>query len=100
MDGLGGRKERSASTARAVRFHGGRQREAEDGALVGGILDPDPPAVPLDDLLAEGEPDTGTGVLVAPVQALEDLEDALAVRLVDADAVVAHGELKIGRAHV
>ena len=42
-------------------------------------LDPDASAVPLDDLLADGQADAGAGVLVARVQALEDDEDPLRV---------------------
>src|SRR3954468_13501509 len=46
----------------------------------------------MDDLLAEAEPDTGALELLTPMQALEDLEDALVVRGVDADAIVADAD--------
>ena len=53
-------------------------------------LDPDPAAVALDDPLADREAHPRAAVLVLAVEALEDLEDALALARVDADAVVAH----------
>ena len=46
-----------------------------------------------DDFLAESQTDAGPGVFVLRVQALEDEEDPVGVRGVDADAVVAAGEL-------
>src|SRR3954447_5566233 len=49
---------------------------------------PDPPAVELDDLAAEGEADARPAVLVAQVQPLEHDEDALGVLRIDADPVV------------
>ena len=55
-------------------------------------LDPDAPAVALDDLLADRQADAGARVLVAAVQPLEDDEDPLDVLRLDADAVVAHRE--------
>ena len=68
------------------------EREVEGRALAGLGLDPDAPAVALDDLLADRQADAGARVLVPAVQALEDDEDALEVLRVDADAVVAHRE--------
>ena len=50
---------------------------------------PDPPAVALDDALAQGEADPGAGVLLLAVETLEDHEQALEVPGLDADAVVA-----------
>src|SRR6266496_415664 len=64
--------------------------ELRPGAGLG--LDPDPPAVTLDDLLADGEADAGAGVLGASVQPLEDDEDPVQILRVDADPVVAHLE--------
>src|SRR5688572_8880116 len=66
------------------------QREAEGGAAARGRLDPDAPAVALDDLAAHREADAGALVGLARVQALEHLEDPLAVAPVDADPVVGH----------
>ena len=51
-----------------------RQGEAQPGALGVRGVDPDPAAVLLDDLLAQGQADTGAAVFVAAVQALEDHE--------------------------
>src|SRR5437773_11646454 len=68
------------------------QREPERRAAAGFRFDTDVPAVALDDLLAQRQPDAGAGILGAPVQALEQREDALEVFRRDADAVVRHGE--------
>ena len=56
-------------------------------------LEPDPPAVCFDDLLADRQPDSGARVLVAGMQPLEDGEDAVSVLRFDPDAVVGYGEL-------
>src|ERR687898_489672 len=58
----------------------GRDREGEHRAA----------ALALDDLAADGESDAGALERLAVVQALEHLEHALAVALVDADPVVGH----------
>src|SRR5437763_12165784 len=68
-------------------------REVEDGPALGARLDPDAPAVAVDDLAGDGQADAGARVRVARVQALEHLEDALAVARVDADAVVGDREV-------
>src|ERR1041385_5407624 len=73
------------------------QREPERGALAGLGLDADAAAVELDDALADGQADAGAGVLVAAVQALEDLEDAVEVARLDADAVVLDGDAPAAR---
>src|SRR6516225_183334 len=70
----------------------GRQREGEGRAFTLDRSQLDLPAVPLDDLLADGQADARAGVLAASMQALEDDEDALEVLGGDADSVVAHGE--------
>ena len=68
------------------------QGDVERRASVGLALDPDPAAVGLDDLLADGEPGAGAFVFLAGVEAAEELED-LGVELgLDADPVVADGE--------
>jgi hypothetical protein len=77
-----------AAIAISARSVGRKEREGEACALSGRGVHPDPSAVPLDDLLADGEADAGAGVLLARVQALEDDEDALGESRVDADAVV------------
>src|SRR4029079_3601972 len=66
----------------------GRQGEAENAAAALAPSDPDPPAVALDDLAADGEADARALVGLALVQALEHLEDVLAVFGRDADAGV------------
>src|SRR5690606_25778613 len=73
-----------------------REREVEGGAVAGFGLVPDPPAVPLDDLLAHRQPDPRPLVLVAGVEALEDLKYPLAVLRGDPDPVVGHRELPAG----
>jgi hypothetical protein len=50
--------------------------------------DPDASAVPLYDLLGDGEADAGAGILMPVVQALKDQEDALEVLRLNADAVI------------
>src|SRR5207302_2320047 len=55
------------------------QRERERRALARLGLDPDPAAVTLHDLLADGQPQARAGVFLLPMQALEDDEDPLEV---------------------
>src|SRR4051812_35790981 len=71
-------------------LHG--QCDDEARPLAGPPLGDDRAAVSLDDLAAERQPDPGALIDVAWVQALEDAEDALLVLLIEADAVVGHGE--------
>ena len=66
-----------------------RERKVEGGALARFRLDPDSPAVTLDDLLADRQADARACVLLSGVQASEDLEDVILELRVDADAVVA-----------
>ena len=54
---------------------------------------PDASAVAVHDSLANGQTDARARILLAAVQTLEDEEDAFLVFGVDADAVVAHGEV-------
>src|SRR5262249_53284514 len=85
--GSGSRKSISCWRCRSL------EREVESAAAAGGGIDPDPAAVHLDDLLDDGQAYAGAAAeLVAIVQALEQAEHALAIFLVDADAVVAHVE--------
>ena len=65
-----------------------RQGEAKSGALPELRLDRDVAAVPLDDLLADRQPDAGAGELFALVQPLEHAEDPFEILRVDAEAVV------------
>src|SRR5258708_7379266 len=58
-------------------------------------LDPDAPAVTLDHLLADGEPDARSRVFDLVVQPLEHHEDALEVLRLDADAIVLHHEFPV-----
>lgn len=53
--------------------------------------------MPLDDLLADREPDPGARVFVAGVQPLKDLENPLGLPRLDADAVIAHREPPVSR---
>ena len=46
--------------------------------------------MPLDNLLADGQPDAGAGILFAGVQALENLENPPGILRLNADAVVPH----------
>src|SRR5450432_4866121 len=69
-----------------------RQREAECASFSGPGVYPDPSAVPIDDLLANREPDTGTGVFSLVMQALEHHENPVRILLIEADAVVPHRE--------
>src|SRR6185437_8205748 len=55
-------------------------------------FDRDPAAVALDDFLADREPNSGAGVLLSGVQALEDHEDTVGVLGVDPDSVVPDGD--------
>src|SRR5256885_6163573 len=68
------------------------EREVKRRALLRCGLHPDPAAVTLHNLLADGEPQARARVLVLPMQALEDDEDPLEVLWVDADPVVPHAE--------
>ena len=61
-------------------------------------FDPDVAAMAFDDLLAHGQADAGAGILVASVQALEDLEDAFGVAQINADAVVVDRDDPLGGA--
>ena len=67
-------------------------------------LDPDAPAMALDDLLADGKADAGARVLAHGMQPLKQHEDALEVLRLDADAVVGHRDAPfarlLGGAHV
>src|SRR4030095_1203504 len=79
---------RHAALDGAARWQG-----EEDGRTPADLrLHPDPPAMPLDDLLADRQTDAGSWVRTAVVQALEDDEDPLKILRLDADAVVAHAE--------
>ena len=53
---------------------------------------PDSAAMPFHDALAEGQADAGARVLGLAVETLEDNKNALKIRRLDADAIVAHGE--------
>src|SRR5947209_2114816 len=68
----------------------GREGEVKAAPPARFRFGPDAPAVALDHLFADGQPDARTRVLLAVVQALEDQENALGVLRLDADAVVAH----------
>ena len=55
-------------------------------------LDPDPPAVGLDDLTADGQARSRPFVLLAGVQPAEELEDRLVELGLDADPIVLDGD--------
>src|SRR3954462_10679286 len=69
------------------------KRDDERRALAGAAGGGDRAAVALDDLTADGEADASPLVLVAAVQALEDVKDAVEVLLLEADPVVGDAEL-------
>src|SRR5215217_65976 len=75
---------------------GGRQREQKSGSAGVGSVDPNGSAVIFDDLLTQCQPDTGTAVLVAAVQALKDDEHLVGEVDADADAVVGDAEQPSG----
>src|SRR5262245_47268196 len=71
-----------------------RKREVEAGAGARIALDPDPPAAPLDDLLHDREAHSRSAAAVrSRADALEHLEDLLAMRRIDAAPVVGHDDL-------
>src|SRR5436190_12332311 len=79
------------SVRRALHRGGGRhggQGEPEHGPAALAALDPDAPAVALDDLAADREADARALERLAVVQALEHLENAFPVPGVEADPVV------------
>src|ERR1700724_2760656 len=69
-----------------------REGKVEGCALSGLRLDPDPPAQPLQNLLANGQSDSGALELVSPVQPLEKNEDPLKVLRFNPQAIVPHGK--------
>jgi hypothetical protein len=70
----------------------GREGKPEGRAMARRALDPDAAAVPLDDLLADGQTDAGARALLLQVQALEDSKDAVSELPRDADTVVVDGD--------
>src|SRR5215469_9971835 len=69
------------------------QREQEFCPLLILSVQPDPPAIMLDDPPAHGQADAGAGVCGPVVQALEDAEDTLGVFRRDTDPVVGDREV-------
>src|ERR1700724_4707847 len=69
-----------------------REGKVEGCALSGLRLDPDPPAQPLQNLLANGQSDSGTLELFLPVQPLEKDEDLFKVLRVNSHPIVSHGK--------
>ncbi len=65
-----------------------RYGEKEGRTLADLRLDPDATAVPLHDLLAYGQPDTGARIFILSMQSLEHLEQLVVILRIDADAVV------------
>jgi hypothetical protein len=55
-------------------------------------LDPDPPAQPLQTLLANGQSDSSALELVSSVQPLEKDKDPLKVLRINPQAIVSHGK--------
>ncbi len=53
-------------------------------------LDPNLPAVALHDFFADRQPNAGAGILLACVQSLENLENAVKVLWLHSDAIVTH----------
>src|SRR5208283_5736197 len=73
---------------RTTRGHG----EFEGGAGTGLRLYPDPPAIVLDDLLADGQADPTARVFGTRVQTAEDDKNVFRVLGRDSDSVIAHVE--------
>ena len=93
----GDRLAGSRAGRRALRTRARRDRERERAADAGLALHPQPPAVQLDDPLRQREAEPGA-LRAGPrraTAALERLEDALLLRLGDADAGVAHAHLRL-----
>src|SRR5262249_55618594 len=91
------RRPRTDISARASEEGRGdaRQREVEGGARVRGAVGQHPPAVELDELLADGKTESGTAHVARDrvVHALERLEEPPEVFLADPDARVAHAHV-------
>ena len=62
----------------------------EDRSFSNFRLYPDPAAMPFDDTPADGETDPCSRVFFPGMEPLEDLEDLVPVRRIDADPVVAN----------
>src|SRR4051812_31385423 len=84
-----------AGLARAARLLLDRKRDRECRAVLGPALSGDRAVVPLDDLAAERQTDARTRIGGAAVQPLECPEDPRAVLRIEADPVVAHGQLDV-----
>src|SRR5438874_2295532 len=75
---------------RRLRYAGGRQSEKESRPLAGLRFDPDPTAVGLDDLLANGQTGAGPLVFLRQVQPPKDPENLAKIAGINADAIVPH----------
>src|SRR5438128_2303452 len=67
-----------------------RKAEKEARALAGSRFDPNPPAVPLDDALADRQAHSGAGILLTGMQPLEDLKNPAEMLRVNANPIIAH----------
>ncbi len=79
--------------SRPIRVRDGGERPADAGARAVGVAEPDPTAVVLDDLLAQGQADARSAVRVPAVETLEDDEHLVGELGLDADPVVPALEL-------
>ena len=70
-----------------------RQSDREGRTVVDLAGGGDRAVMALDDLAAQRQADTGPGIRARPMQPLEGAEDPRGVLLVEADPVVAHGQL-------
>src|SRR5580700_3210528 len=70
-------------------FRCGQQGEAKGGARARVRLDPDAPAVTLDNFLADGKSDARAGILGLGMEALKDYKNAVGLFWGDADAIIA-----------
>jgi hypothetical protein len=73
-----------------------RKSETKHRALAGLGFNPEAAVVAFENPAADSQTDAGAGILLAPVETLEDPEDAVVVAGFDADAVVAHAEEPFG----
>ena len=78
-----------------LRIGSGRDAERETASLLGLGFDPDPSPVALHDAFANGEPHTGSSVLVVGVESFEYAKDCVLIRCGYSDPVVRDGKVPI-----
>ena len=80
-------------------FHAGLflfwQSKVKSGSLVRSSRGPNPPAVPVDDALNDGQAYAGAGELTGRVEPLEDREKAVGISHVEPGAIIANEKCAI-----